>query len=520
MPIRLLQAKVLFLIILGLSSCSPFRLIIPTRSSLDTLSIKDYIGSKNNPFLKIHMGNGMVYILSEWGLDEEEVHVLGKGKLFGINRKLISDGEFNIPITQISLAESNTLMKAINPLSVMTIFSLGGSAACLSMPKLCFGSCPTFYITDGDSLQLMAEGFSLSTTPLWEDTDVDALFLADPNGPEVHLRVTNEAQETHAIKSVRLLAFPKEKERRVIKLEDDHYFSSRMVVPSSCVAEEGDILPKIIFFDNDERYTVTDEFDLTAKEYIEVSFDEVEKNENALVLGFRQTIMATFVYYTMLDYMGDTRGDGIAKLIREDKVNFKPRERILDALGGIEVQMLDQKGHWSTVETVYEAGPIAKDVIGIRLPPIQGEEIRIRLEMTKGMWRLDYLALAGLEKELEPLAIEPYRIEDSNGNVDNYSLELLLDPDRYLTTLLGDKHDIFFPMPDEDESFEWFLESRGYYLEWHRDAWLVNRDMVALLELQLQPKRALKKMASMYKDIEEEFEDLFWNSRYEMDHNY
>ena len=99
-------------------------------------------------------------------------------------------------------------------------------------------------------------------------------------------------------------------------------------------------------------------------------------------------------------------------------------------------------------------------------------------------------------------------------------MELLLDPDRYLTTLLGDKHDIFFPMPDEDESFEWFLESRGYYLEWHRDAWLVNRDMVALLELQLQPKRALKKMASMYKDIEEEFEDLFWNSRYEMDHNY
>ena len=128
-----------------------------------------------------------------------------------------------------------------------------------------------------------------------------------------------------------------------------------------------EVTTKIIFFDNDERYTATDEFDLTAKEYIEVSFDEVEKNENALVLGFRQTIMATFVYYTMLDYMGDTRGDGIAKLIRENKVNFKPRERILDALGGIDVQMLDQKGHWSSIGTVYEAGPIAKDVIGCRV---------------------------------------------------------------------------------------------------------------------------------------------------------
>ena len=465
------------------------------------------------------MANGMVYLLSEWGLDEKEVHVLGKGKLFGINRKLISDGEFNIPITQIALIESNTLMKATNPLSVMTIFSLGGSAACLSQPKLCFGSCPTFYITDGDSLQLMAEGFSLSTTPVWEDTDVDALFLANPKGLEVQIKVTNEAQETHAIKGVRLIAFPKEKERRVIRLEDERYYSSKMLVPSTCMAEEGDILSKIIFFDNEERYTTTDDFDLTAKEYVEVSFDKVEMIENALVLGFRQTIMATFVYYTMLDYMGDTRGDGIAKLIREDKVNFKARERILDALGGIEVQMLDQKGHWNSVGAVYEAGPIAKDVIGILLPPIHEEKTRIRLEMTKGMWRLDYIALAGLEKELKPIAIEPYRIEDSNGNVDNYSLELLLDEDRYLTTLLGDQHDIFFPMPDKRGPFEWFLESRGYYLEWHRDAWLLNRDMVSLFELQLHPKRALKKMAPMYKDVEEEIEELFWNSRYEMGHN-
>ena len=74
-------------------------------------------------------------------------------------------------------------------------------------------------------------------------------------------------------------------------------------------------------------------------------------------------------------------------------------------------------------------------------------------------------------------------------------------------------------MPDKDAPFEWFLESRGYYLEWHRDPWLLDRDMAALLELQLYPKRALRKMAPMYKEVEEEFEDLFWNSRYEMEHN-
>ena len=516
MLIRLFQANILFLIILGLSSCTT---PIPTRSSINVLSIKDYVGKKNNPFIKIHMMNGMVYILSDWDLDEEETNVLGHGKLFGINRKLISNGQFNIPIKQIAIAESNTLMKTSSPLSAMTILSLGATAGCLASPKSCFGSCPTFYITDGDSMKLMSEGFSLSTTPIWEDTDIDALYMASPRGKEVNLRLTNEAHETHAIKSVRLLAFPREKERRVVRLDDGRYFSSKMLIPDFCRAEEGDILPKIIFFDDDERYTITDESDLTTKEYIEVSFNNVEKKENALVLGLRQTVMPTFVYYTMLDYMGDSRGDGIAKLIRDDNVDFKGRERILDALGGVDVEILDRNGHWSSVGTVYEAGPIAKDVIGMNLPSILDGKIHIRLKMTKGMWRLDYVALAELEKELEPIVIEPIRIEDSKGEMDTYSLELLLDRDRYLTTLLGDQHDIFFPMPEKDAPFEWFLESRGYYLEWHRDPWLLDRDMASLLELQLHPKRALRKMAQMYKEVEEEFEDLFWNSRYEMEHN-
>ena len=98
-------------------------------------------------------------------------------------------------------------------------------------------------------MKLMSEGFSLSTTPIWEDTDIDALYMASPRGKEVNLRLTNEAHETHAIKSVRLLAFPREKERRVGRLDDGRYFSSKMLIPDFCRAEEGDILPKIIFFD-------------------------------------------------------------------------------------------------------------------------------------------------------------------------------------------------------------------------------------------------------------------------------
>ena len=491
----------------------------PEREIGDLSSIESTSGKQKSPNLKVHMLNGMVYALDEWSATDGNL-VSGSGQLFGINRDLIADGDFNIPIDKIAIAESNTIQNAFNPLTPMILFTAYVSAMCIGTDSHCFGSCPTFYITNGDSLVLMSEGFSLSSNPVWEESDIDALYMAKPTGTDIRLRVTNEAYETHAIRRARLFAFPRSSENnRVFRTSDGDFYSSKLIYPTTCFAEEGDILSEILMFDNDERYTEADEYDLTAKEYIELSFDEIPRGDAGLVIALRQTLLSTFVYYKILDHMGSRRGYDMARLIREKKTDSKSRKRILEAFGGIDIQIMDEDGNWLYAGTAYEAGPIAKDVVAVKLPHINSDIIKIRLELTKGLWRIDKIALAQLKKKVEPLIIDPIRVEDKMGRANNDILDMLIDSEEYLTTIRGDQYDLIFPMPQGATSYEWFLESKGYYLEWHRGKWLEEDDPLALLEIQWFPEKALKKMTSSFKSIEGRYEEKFWNSRYEMDIN-
>ena len=136
--------------------------------------------------------------------------------------------QFNINKIISSMPESNTIQNAFNPLTPMILFTATVSAMCLGGDLHCFGSCPTFYITNGDSLVLMSEGFSLSSNPVWEESDIDALYMAKPTGTDIRLRVTNEAYETHAIKRARLFALPRSSENnRVFRTSDGDFYNSQ-----------------------------------------------------------------------------------------------------------------------------------------------------------------------------------------------------------------------------------------------------------------------------------------------------
>lgn len=81
-----------------------------------------------------------------------------------------------------------------------------GTALCLANTKACFGSCPTFYASDGERLALQGEGFSSAVARTLEQTDVDTLYTARPAGRELALTMTNDALETHFVRSVRVLS--------------------------------------------------------------------------------------------------------------------------------------------------------------------------------------------------------------------------------------------------------------------------------------------------------------------------
>ena len=440
------------------------------------------------PYLKAHLRDGRVLVLSDW--TSEVAGVRGTGRMFDINRNLLAEGALAVALDSVALFETNVVHTAgaVAGLGVLTGASLALSAYCVSNPKACFGSCPTFYV-DG---RLEAEGFSSSVLPSLEATDVDALWRVPQGRTVVDVRMTNEAYETHVVRFVHLLAVPHAAGERVFATAGDRFERGRLLgPPTRSTGPEGDCALALSAFDGIERSSHADSNDLAARETLEVEWAEPGEGPLGIVVARRQTLLSTYLFYQALAFMGRRAGSMLATIERGG-----PRSGgWAPALGGIEVFVEDGQGAWVRAGEDQETGPLASDVRLIPLPRRERTPLRVRLRMTKGLWRLDWVALARLSGEAQPVRLEP-----------------MAPPASPLVTLPGDEHLYRFHVPKGPH--ELFLESRGYYLEWMRDEWLVEEDPMRAVLMLAQPDDALKRLAPGFKAQEAGMERAFWSSRY------
>lgn len=101
-----------------------------------------------------------------------------------------------------------------------------------------------------------------------------------------------------------------------------------------------------------------------------------------------------------------------------------------------------------------------------------------------------------------------------HGHDDARTLASLLGEAPPLVTQPGDTLAIVHELPRAAERAEIFLESRGYYLEWIREAWLAEENAERLMRMFLDPAGSLREMAPEFKRLEPEMERSFWGSRY------
>jgi hypothetical protein len=175
--------------------------------------------------------------------------------------------------------------------------------------------------------------------------------------------------------------------------------------------------------------------------------------------------------------------------------------------------MQDSAGEWRAVGRVDEYGPLATDYHLVPLGRLGGRTAKIRLTMTRGNWRVDYVGLAALSRSVDAVRLHPRRVL-KDGIDDERALALLCDSARSLTTLPGDTYTLRYHVPDVSGDYELFLESRGYYLEWIREEWIEEENSTLLAQMFLDPQTALKRMAPEYKRVENEMENCFWRSRF------
>ena len=467
---------------------------------------------------KAHLRDGDVLILEKWSYDSTARTLTGTGRRLDPNRQEKQAGALTIPLDSVVIIESNKISNsgAVAGLTVVTAVSAAVTVACLANPKACFGSCPTFYVFDGDRDRLQAEGFSASIAPSMEATDVDALARTRISGRRVNVRMTNEALETHVVRHVRLLAVPRAAGTRVVADDNGTLRVARsLMAPTRCSAAEGDCTEAVAAFDDRERFSKASSRDLASRETIELTFPATTAGAQlGVAIASRQTLMSTYLFYQMLAYLGDEAGSFLAALERGDDRADRGAKALGKVLGGIEVQVRDAAGNWRTAGETEETGPIATDLRHVALPtPSDGRPLTVRLRLTRGHWRLDQVSLAVLGDTVTPLSLEP--VEVRKGDLaDSTALRLLRPMGDALVTMPGDEYTLRFDLPGDASDYELLLESRGYYIEWMREQWMREQSRAKVRAAVLDPRGFLRSVAPAYSTWEPRMDSLFWASRY------
>jgi len=470
--------------------------------------------------LKVHMLNGSLFMLRPWKLTDNGDFLVGRGQKFDAQRARVGEGEFWVAVNDIALAESSDNatagMGGASGLAFLTTTFGTLAAVCALDPKACFGSCPTFYV-NGHSGAPDAEGFSQSIARVLEARDIDALPNAHPQDGSLSILMRNEALETHAVRRVRLLAAARPIGSRVLATPDGRFFlSSALAEPLACQAAEGDCRPAVLARDRNERTSPANPDDLAARETIDLVFPQAPPHAG-IVVAARQTLLTTFVFYQTLAYLGSHAGDWLAALERGGPAAGSAAMAMAHRLGGIEVHVQQADGTWCPAGSYEEAGPIAGDLQVIpleRCALTSGAPTHVRLRLTQGHWRLDWVALAQLDALVTPSVHEPELVE-RDGRPQAEALASLRGEGRRLVTQPGDSYLIHFrlPKPEASEALEVFLESEGFYYEWMRQEWLRDEDAEMARLMFANPDEALRRLAPEFKAREAHAEEVFWKSR-------
>ncbi|OFY66042.1 MAG: hypothetical protein A3H98_11605 [Bacteroidetes bacterium RIFCSPLOWO2_02_FULL_36_8] len=478
-------------------------------------------GIYTKPFLKAHLKNGQICIFdSTWSVDKDRNNILGVAVRYDLRRKKMTTSAIVLPVDSVAIFETNQLeenpeYQRMTTIGILTGVNIALGFYCLINPKACFGSCPTFYLNKDDNFHFAdAEGFTDAIAPCLEYTDIDALNNKTVS-KNFTLTVKNEAMETHCIRSLKLLAYPRIENERIYHTPNDEFFLCDKIIPlSGATSTEGDISVLLKSADRLERFSLADEKNLISKEEIFLEFNSATAIKNlGMILHFRQTLMSTYLLYSALGYMGDKVSDVFSKIELQPETR-KNWDKIKNELGRIDVFLQNSvTGKWEFQEQIFESGPIA---INRQMLPLKnsasGSVFRIKLVLNKGLWRIDYAGLTTIKEKVVPLEIMPLEVT-TKGEKKEEALKSLLDKENFLINLPGAEYDVRFQFPDENQDYELFLQSTGYYLEWIRQEWLKNKDLGKLKMMVIRPKKFLKYTAKEYKHYEQTMEQEFWNSK-------
>lgn len=475
------------------------------------------MGTSDTP-TRLHMRDGSVYACTRW--THQGGVIEGEGALYNAERVRVREGTFSVRREEVSLIETTESEirgtdGAIAAMSVVSAASLSVSAFCLSNPKSCFGSCPTFYVPRGGGWTIQAEGFSTSIARTLEADDVDDLPDAVPVDGTVTLAMRDEALETHVTRRVAL---------RVVEgpagttpyreLARERYLALGATrAPEGCSDEA--VCRSLAARDGDEHTPGSDGEDLARKTSVTLRYAAPGSARVALALTARNSLMNTYVFYHLLALHGRRAPEFLASIERGDPDSLRALAEYDRLLGGVDVDVRQGRDAWQRVGTLPYIGPIARATraVGFTLNDAT-QPVEVRLTFARSHWRLDAARLGPwVASDLSAQTVWP-EVTDTRGAArDDVALSLRGEGDP-LVTQPGDEYTLRFRVGAPRDGVGYFLHARGYYHEWLREVWLRDENLPLARTYVREPERALRELAAEFHRAEPAMESLFEASRF------
>jgi hypothetical protein len=436
----------------------------------------------------------------------ESIEILGNdGTLYRISNGYISasailgngirfpaDGnphEFSgeIPFSEIMLVQTSQpdLMKTLLIYGTVAFMSVYGQNifdtstnsmlyASVHYPGGGDSSCPFVFTFDGEEYHFESETFAGAFAEGLERTNIERLNKLREYNNEYRLVLANQRPETQFVNELGLIVVNHPHGTEIVPdIEGNFHTVEEYIQPVTAVTLRGrDVRASVN--EKDNLWWETDLHSVTLADSFGIRDGlilEFPKQPGAisgkLILNAVNTRLVNFTLEKIFRYMGPN------KLLWYRLINSDPAEkaRLLQWItreSGFTVSVW-QEDAWIPKAWFPNAGPFKdmEKLVLLDLRRISGETVRIKLESSPDLWRVDRVAIDySVNREFETIPLTPVRAVTESGR--EITDLLIAEDSLYYATIPGQYAHISFPAvpPENLLSRSYILKSGGYYYAW------------------------------------------------------
>lgn len=349
------------------------------------------------------------------------------------------------------------------------------------------GSCPFIYSFDGVEYHLDSETFAGAITRGLARTDLDNLDRLRAVDGQYRLRLANERPETQHTDELTLRVVDHPAGTTVVPdVNGAPRVLTELVAPRTATGLRGaDVLAQVsasddAFWFGDPVLTI-DEYDPSSfRDGVEVTFPRPVGDQALLAVRAQNTTLAPFVLERFLELFGDDLAGWYRRVDRDPELQAELKGWIARE-GMLHVSVWDGDG-WVLQGRLLDVGPHLpkSQALDLDLTQVVGDEVRVRLEVPRGLWSLDHVALT-TESSAPPVVTDLTAAKATDVEGRDVGQRLSRIDGSHVTALPGHTVDLVFdapPPPEGGLERTVLARTHGFYHIWVEQSGTAQLDVV------------------------------------------